>query len=63
MSTLVDDYYHFDEKTQSLKGERSGRRYSLGQKLRVIVSRVDLESRQIDFQPAEDRGRRNKRQR
>ena len=47
---LPSDYYHFDAATQRLKGERSGRRYSLGDKLNVIVARVDLDERKIDFE-------------
>lgn len=46
---LVNDYYHFDQGTLTLVGERSGRRYTIGDKLTVVVSRVDLENRRIDF--------------
>jgi len=50
VSSLDSDYYHYDVETQSLKGERSGLRYGLGDKLDIVVSRVDLETRKIDFQ-------------
>jgi len=42
-------YYRFDEVRQELHGERSGVRYAAGTRVRVQVSRVDLDSRRIDF--------------
>ena len=52
VTNLVNDYYHFDSGSQSLVGERSGRRYSLGDKLHVLVSKVELETKRIDFRLA-----------
>ena len=52
VTNLVNDYYHFDSGSQSLVGERTGRRYSLGDKLRVVVSKVELETKRIDFRLA-----------
>jgi ribonuclease R len=52
VSSLLNDYYHFDAGAQALVGEHSGQRYRLGERLRVVVSRVDLESRRIDFRLA-----------
>ena len=49
VTNLINDYYHFDSGAQALVGERTSRRYSLGDKLRVLVSKVDLESKRIDF--------------
>ncbi len=46
---LEDDYYHFVETEYSLVGDRSGRRYRLGDRLSVRVARVDREERRIDF--------------
>ena len=58
VTSLSNDYYHHDPGTQSLVGERTGRRYRLGDPLRVQVSRVDLDTRRIDFRPADrDRDR------
>jgi ribonuclease R len=42
-------YYRFDDVRQELHGERSGTRYAAGTRVRVQVSRVDLDSRRIDF--------------
>ena len=52
VTSLQHDYYRFDAGSQSLIGDRSGTRYRLGDRLTVIVSRVDLESKRIDFQLA-----------
>ncbi len=49
ISTLSDDYYLFDEEKRILTGEITGNTYSLGQKVRVRVSDVDLYQRNIDF--------------
>ncbi len=50
ISTLVDDYYHYDEESWSLTGRRSGRRFRLGDRVEVQVARVDPESREIDLE-------------
>lgn len=49
VSTLADDFYHYDEATHTLTGRRTKRRYRLGDKVRVKVVRVDIQRRQLDF--------------
>jgi len=49
VSTMTDDYYHFDEKAHRLKGESNDRTYRLGDRVEVQVVKVDLDRRQIDF--------------
>jgi ribonuclease R len=49
ISTLVDDYYRFNEKAHTLRGESTGTIYRLGDRLEVQVVRVDQEKRQIDL--------------
>lgn len=49
VSTLTDDYYHFHEEHYALIGERTRRRFRLGDRVRVQVHGVDVENRQIDF--------------
>jgi ribonuclease R len=49
ISTLPNDYYQFDPTKQALAGERTGRRFRLGDIVKVRVVRVDLDQRQIDF--------------
>lgn len=53
ISTLPDDYYQFDPIKHALLGERSGRRFQLGDSIKIKVARVDLDQRQIDFVLAE----------
>ena len=49
MRDLDDDYYEFDEKNYRLVGHRTRRQYCLGDPLRIVIARVDMERRQIDF--------------
>jgi ribonuclease R len=49
VTSLANDYYQFDAGSQSLVGERTGKRYRLGDPLDVIVAKVDLETKRIDF--------------
>ena len=49
ITELGGEYYRFDEVRQELRGERSGIRYVVGSRVRVQVSRVDLDGRKIDF--------------
>ena len=49
MRDLDDDYYEFDEKNYRLVGHRTHRQYCLGDPLRIVIARVDMEHRQIDF--------------
>jgi len=54
ITELGGEYYRFDEVRQELRGERSGIRYGVGSRLRVQVSRVDLDGRKIDFRLVRD---------
>src|SRR5262249_53752088 len=49
ISTLTDDYYYYDEASHSLTGQRTRRRFRLGDKVKVKVVHVDLQRRQLDF--------------
>lgn len=51
-STLDDDFYKFDSKAQTLSGHRHGHEYRLGDRVRVVVARVDVDRRQLDFRLA-----------
>jgi ribonuclease R len=55
ISELGGEYFRFDELRQEMRGERSGIRYVVGSRLRVQVSRVDLDGRKIDFRLVTDR--------
>ena len=52
VTALPGDYYQFDAIHHRLSGERSGRSYRLGDRIEVIVARVDLDERKIDFEMA-----------
>lgn len=54
VTSLKNDYYSFDAIKHRLVGERGGRVYRLGDKIRVLVARVDLNERKIDFEPADE---------
>lgn len=54
MSDLEDDYYIYDEVHFCLIGRRKGRRYDIGQKMKVRLVRVSVELGQIDFVPIEN---------
>ncbi|MBX9872044.1 MAG: ribonuclease R [Burkholderiaceae bacterium] len=49
ITELGGEYFRFDEVRQELRGERTGIRYAIGTRVRVQVSRVDLDGRRIDF--------------
>ncbi|MDQ8017543.1 MAG: ribonuclease R [Bordetella sp.] len=49
ITELGGEYFKFDEARQELRGERTGIRYAIGSRVRVQVSRVDLDGRKIDF--------------
>jgi ribonuclease R len=54
ITELGGEYYRFDEARQELRGERTGIRYAMGARVRVQVSRVDLDGRKIDFRMVRD---------
>jgi len=49
VTELGNDYFNFDNMRHEMAGERTGVRYRLGDRLRVKVARVDMESSKIDF--------------
>jgi ribonuclease R len=53
ISSLIDDYYRYDPDSYTLHGQRTGKRYRLGDRVRVAVARVDLVRRQLDFRLVE----------
>ncbi|MCC5792788.1 MAG: ribonuclease R [Legionellaceae bacterium] len=54
VTSLKSDYYAFDAVKHRLVGERSGKIYQLGDSMKVLVARVDLDERKIDFEPCSD---------
>ena len=54
ISSLTDDYYNFDEAEHALFGAKSKRRLRLGDRVRVVVARVDISRRMLDFRLAKE---------
>ena len=54
VTTLTDDYYHYDERNYELVGETTNSKYKLGQKIKVYVESTDKIVRTIDFRVAFD---------
>ena len=54
MHDLDDDYYDFDERNYCLIGRRHHHKYQLGDPVRIVVAKANLEKKQLDFALAED---------
>ncbi len=54
VTALPNDYYHFDPQQHSLRGKRGGQLFRLGDSLRIVVARIDIDQRKIDFVLPED---------
>ena len=53
VTSLPGDYYHYDNVHQCLRGERTGRRFGLGDEMEIIVSNVNIEDKKVDFELAD----------
>ena len=62
ISEIKGDYYTFDETTHTLRGEKKGKMYKLGQKVRVVVTNASKENSTIDFNLVEDNKNGNNKQ-
>lgn len=49
VSELGQDYFHYDSSKHWMLGERTGKRYRLGDRVRIKVMRADIETSKIDF--------------
>lgn len=54
MHDLDDDYYDFDERNYRLVGRRHHHKYQLGDPIRIVVAKANIEKKQLDFALAED---------
>jgi ribonuclease R len=66
LNTLTDDRYTFHENTREIIGQGTHKRYHLGQKIRVLVDRIDPVEKKIQFavieeEPVRAKGKRGKR--
>jgi ribonuclease R len=63
ISSLTDDRYVYHENTRQIIGQRTRKTYSLGQRIRVIVDRIDPVEKKIQFAVLEEAEGRRPRQR
>jgi len=49
MRELDDDYYYLDEENYCVVGQRSGNKYKIGDKVKIVVKRASLAKKQLDF--------------
>ncbi len=49
LSSLTDDRYVYHDQTKQIIGQRSGKTYSLGDRVRVLVDRIDAVQKKIQF--------------
>ena len=47
---LADDYYVLDEKNYTVRGEKTGKKYTLGDNVRFKVITADMDKRTLDYQ-------------
>lgn len=53
VSSLIDDYYNFDERIHALIGRSGKRKFRLGDRIRVRVDRVNVDRHLVDFSVVE----------
>jgi ribonuclease R len=58
LNTLTDDFYTYHENTRQIIGQRSRKTYSLGQRIRVLVDRIDPVEKKLQFAILEEASRR-----
>lgn len=50
LKDMTDDFYELDEKLYAVVGKKSGKKYSLGDKVKVKLLNADMERKNLDFQ-------------
>jgi ribonuclease R len=55
LNTLIDDHYTFHENTREIIGQHGRRIFRLGQRVRVLVDRIDPVEKKIQFALLEER--------
>ena len=54
LENMTEDYFVCSEETQTLTGERTGKKYAVGDRVSVLVAKSDIVSRKIDFVLSQD---------
>jgi ribonuclease R len=63
LNTLIDDRYTYHEDTREIIGQRSRKAYRLGDRIRVLVDRIDPVEKKIQFAVFEEEPTRGKKKR
>jgi ribonuclease R len=63
LNTLIGDYYTYHENTRQIIGQRWRKTYSLGQRIRVLVDRIDPVEKKIQFAVVDEEPQRDSRSR
>lgn len=50
ISSIVDDYYVFNDRNFTLMGNHSGRKFAIGDQVKILLARVDVNEAKIDFE-------------
>jgi ribonuclease R len=59
LNSLTDDNYSYHENTRQIIGARSKKTYSIGDKVRVIVDRIDHMQKKVQFAMMEEKPKRS----
>jgi ribonuclease R len=51
---LADDFYEYDEENYCLKGRSTGKIYTLGDRVNIVVVKADLQKKQLDYRLADN---------
>lgn len=54
ISKLGNDFFNFDEKKYAIIGERTGKKFTLGDAIKVKIEKIDLDKKAIDMTLAEE---------
>ncbi|HSG33116.1 MAG TPA: ribonuclease R, partial [Sphingomonadaceae bacterium] len=57
VSTLGNDYYHYDEAAQVLTGEKTGERFAIGDRLKLKLAEANPLTGALKFEPPDSEGR------
>ncbi len=49
MKDMADDFYFLDEDNYQVMGQKFGKRYKLGDKVKIQVKNIDVQKKQIDY--------------
>jgi ribonuclease R len=50
---LADDFYEYDEENYCIKGRSTGKIFTLGDRINVVVVKADLQKKQLDYRLAD----------